>query len=176
MALGFKKIATIAGIPVFQKIIELVTGGFQLDKTGLTDGETIVAGTLMVYDEGTRKAKVVKTAEVYEAINAGTALKVKKGHLFKVGDTMDSVVIDAINTTNADYDTFTMHANVTAEAGDVLASQAVTDLSTGLLHEQVTVADNESVSIVVRGTAFARRIPPIDKSQVPATIILSQSK
>lgn len=176
MALGFSKILTIAGIPVFQKIIETVTGGFKLDKTGLADGIVVPAGALMVYDEVTRLAKVVKNAEVYEAITAGTALKVKKGHLFVVGDTMDSVVIDAIVTTNADYDAVTMHANVTAAVGDVLASQSVADLSTGLLQDQVVVATDESVTIVVSGTAYTRRIPPVDHSQVPATIRLSKSK
>lgn len=176
MALGFRKIITSSGIPVFVQINECVTGGFGLDKAGLADGVTVKAGTLMVYDEGTRKAKVVKTAKVYEAATASAATKVVKGHLFVVGDKIDNVAINAINTSNVDYDTFTMASNVTVVAGDVLASQAVTDLTTGLLQDEVVVADNESVTIVISGTAFARRIPPMEKSQLPGTINLSNSK
>lgn len=44
-------------IPIFQKILETARGGFTLDATGLTVGETISAGTPMVFDEATRKAK-----------------------------------------------------------------------------------------------------------------------
>lgn len=44
-------------IPIFQKILETARGGFTLDATGLTAGEYIPAGTPMVFDEETRKAK-----------------------------------------------------------------------------------------------------------------------
>ena len=44
-------------IPIFQKVLETARGGFTLDATGLTAGETIPAGTPMVFDEETRKAK-----------------------------------------------------------------------------------------------------------------------
>lgn len=176
MALGFRKVITSSGIPVFVTINECVTGGFGLDKAGLADGVTVKAGTLMVYDEATRKAKVVKTARVYADATTATAVKVEKGHLFVVGDDIDSVNVDAIDTSNASYDTFTMASAVTVAAGDVLASQSVTDLTTGLLQDEVVVADNESVTIVISGTAFARRIPPVEKSQLPGTINLSKSK
>jgi hypothetical protein len=43
--------------PIFQKILETARGGFSLDATGLTDGETIPAGTPIAFDEATRKAK-----------------------------------------------------------------------------------------------------------------------
>jgi len=176
MALGFRKVETTEIIPVFSRINETVTGGFALDKAGLTDGQTLKAGTLMVYDEATRKAKVVKTTRAYENANASTSVKVEKGHLLVVGESIDGVAIDAINTSNADYDTLTMHSAVTVVAGDVLASQSVTDLTTGLLHEETVVADNESVTIVISGTAYARRIPPVTKEQLPGTINLSNSK
>lgn len=44
-------------IPIFQKVLEMARGGFTLDATGLTVGEIIPAGTPMVFDEATRKAK-----------------------------------------------------------------------------------------------------------------------
>jgi hypothetical protein len=45
------------------------------------------------FDESTRVAKVVKLAKVYEnATNTATDIKVYKGHMFKVGDYLASVV------------------------------------------------------------------------------------
>lgn len=44
-------------IPVFQKVLETARGGFTLDATGLTAGQTIPAGTPIAFDEATRKAK-----------------------------------------------------------------------------------------------------------------------
>lgn len=58
--MGYLEITEKSGsrtVPIFQKILETARGGFTLDATGLTAGETITAGTPMVYDEATRKAK-----------------------------------------------------------------------------------------------------------------------
>lgn len=58
--MGYLEPTPIAGsrtIPVFQKVLETARGGFTLDATGLTVGQTIPAGTPMVFDEATRKAK-----------------------------------------------------------------------------------------------------------------------
>lgn len=58
--MGYLDITSKTGtrtIPIFQKILETARGGFSLDMTGLTVGETISAGTPMTFDEATRKAK-----------------------------------------------------------------------------------------------------------------------
>lgn len=58
--MGYLEPTSISGsrtIPVFQKVLETARGGFTLDATGLTVGDTIPAGTPMVFDEATRKAK-----------------------------------------------------------------------------------------------------------------------
>lgn len=175
MAIGFKKVYSTEGIPVFQKVLENAQGGFTLDMTGLTAGDEIPKGALVIYDESTRKAKFVKTARVNAAVAAQTAVKVDKGHKLKVGESLDGVAINAINTANADYDTLTMAANVTADAGDILATESTTGKTTGLLHDALTAEENATLSVVIRGTAYARRIPPVAAEQLPATIILSNS-
>lgn len=178
MALGLKLVSTTGGIPVYIKVNELAPGGFILDKTGNADGVTLKAGTLMVYDEATRKAKVVKTATAQAALTAGTALKLLKGHIFVAGDLLKAVAITSIDTTNAAYDTVTMSGNITVTVGEVVASEVVTTAggNTGLLYEEVAVADNQAVDVVIAGTAYARRILPVTKAQIPATINLSNSK
>lgn len=57
--MALQPVSTIVntGVPVWQKVDETAQGGFILDTTGLTAGNTIAAGTAMVIDEATRKAK-----------------------------------------------------------------------------------------------------------------------
>ena len=87
--MGFElKIEKSTGsIPIFQRDYENAQGGFTLDISGLIYGATVPEGTVMGFDESTRKAKVLKVVEVFEnALEIATELKVKKGHLFIVGD------------------------------------------------------------------------------------------
>ena len=175
MAIGFKKVYSTEGTPVFQKVLENAQGGFTLDMTGLTSGEEIPKGALFIYDESTRKATYVRTAKVHETVAAQKAVKVSKGHKVKVGDSLDGVAVNAINTANADYDTLTMASNVSADAGDILATHATTGKTTGLGFDAITAEENATLSVVIRGTAYARRIPPVAQEQLPATLILSNS-
>ncbi len=65
---------------------------------------------------------VCKTATVYEAAaKAATELKVSKGHLFQVGDSIAGSAITAIDSSNASYDKLTLAALAEkAEQGAVL--------------------------------------------------------
>ena len=56
--LGLKKVKGASVKPIFQKVLETARGGFSLDATGLTAGDTIPAGTAIAFDEATRKAKL----------------------------------------------------------------------------------------------------------------------
>lgn len=101
------------GVEIWQTVLETAQGGFSLDPTGLTLGDTIPAGTPIVFDEATRKAKI---------------------------------------------------------GGD-------TDAVKGLLYEDVTVAQDAPITVVIRGTVYARRIPAVSntiKAKIP-NIIFSQS-
>jgi len=165
------------GIPVFQTRLESAIGGFVLDDSALTAADTVKAGQPMGYDEATRVAKVVKLAKVYEnATNVATVIKVYKGHHFKVGDYIAFIVGDAayaitvIDTSNAAYDSLTVGTTLgdaltadtsilfqSSATGAAAAAYSVT--AKGLLYEDTDVADGVSVSVVIRGTVYERRVP-----------------
>jgi hypothetical protein len=177
MAIGFKKVYSTEGIPAFQRVLENAQGGFTLDMTAaaLSEGEEVKKGSLIMYDEETRKGTLVRTARVYEAGTGVTAVKVEKDHNMVVGADIDGVAVNAINTDNADYDVLTLASAVDVAAGDILATADVTGKQTGLLYEGVKAEENATLSVVIRGTVYANRIPPVDADQVPATLILSNS-
>lgn len=177
MAIGFKKVYSTSGIPVFQNVLENAQGGFTLDmsKANLSEGEEVKKGALIIYDEETRKATLVRTARVYEAGTGVSEVKVEKGHNFVKGVEVDGVAVNEINTENADYDVLTLASAVDVEKGTILATEDVSGKNTGLLYEDVTAEENATVSVMIRGTVYANRIAPIDRSQVPDSIILSNS-
>jgi len=194
--LGFTSQTVSGGIPIFQQAYENAQGGFALDKTGLVDGQVIPAGTVMGYDEATRKAKPLKVAVLHaDAANNAVEYQVKKGHIFAVGNYLAAAVggaayaITEINTSNADYDVLkvgtTLGVALTAADGVILFQSSATGADVaalnvaarGLLYSEVTVADNVTVSVTIRGTVYERRIPvvlPAVKSALP-NIIFSQS-
>jgi hypothetical protein len=182
---------------VWQHIADQGTlqGGFSLDESTLTAGETIKAGQPLACNESTRKAKVVKVAEMYaSATNTATDYDVKKGHHFKVGDYLASVAggkayaITVIDTSDANFDTLTVGTTlaVTLSAGDVLfqssatgaSSAAYSDTVNGLLKNDLEVSADAPVTAVNDGKIYARRAPAVNsvmKALVPK-IIYSQSK
>ena len=195
MGLGFKRTYSTGDIPVFQgtgKDIQLAQGGFLLDTTGLTAGAIIKAGQPMIFDEATRKAKPVTTGVLYEtAGGTETNYKVTKGtHSFKVGDYFaakpadKAYAITAINTSNADYDVITVGTTIGAvTAGALVFASSTTGASNssfggvnGLNYREVKVGDGESVSVVIRGTVYARRVPySAELATALPRIIYSQS-
>lgn len=195
MGLQPQKTTVNSGVPVFQKVLETAQGGFVLDDSVLPAGNTVKAGTPISINEATRKAKVSKVAEVYaNASNSATSFQVKKTHQFKVGDYIAKAVggaayaITAIDTSNASYDTVTVGTTlgVALTAGDALFQSSATGASAavvantpnGLLYEDTDVSNGASVSVVLRGTVYDRRIPLIGsvvKALIPSNIIFSQS-
>ncbi|RPE05549.1 hypothetical protein EGT74_24510 [Chitinophaga lutea] len=195
MGVGFKRTLTTGDIPVFQgdgKDIQLAQGGFLLDITGLPASSVIKAGTPMSFDESTRIAKVIITGVVYEnAGAAATSYKVEKGHSFKVGDNFGAVVgddaypITVIDTSNAAYDMITVGTTIGAvAAGALVFKSSATGANAaafafppkGLLFAETTVESGESVSVVIRGTVYARRVPySADLAAALPLIIYSQS-
>lgn len=177
MGIGYKRTDSVGDIPVFQgtgKDIQLAQGGFLLEKGGLADGTLVKAGTPVIFDETTRKAKIVPTGKIVELAAAdAVTYKVAKGHTFKVGDNFASkpsdkaYAITAINTANVDYDTITVGTTIGAvEANALVFGSSTTgpDNSSfggvnGLLYRDQKIGDKESCSVVIRGTVYARRVP-----------------
>lgn len=177
MPIGLKRTLTTGSIPVFQisEHPQLAQGGFALDTTGLTADSVLYAGQPFLFDEATRLAKPLHTGVIYETSGASdTVYKVKKGHLFIVGDNFCKTVgnkayaITAIDTSNASYDSVTVGTTLgTLTAGDfVFASSAAGATAgafpatlKGLLYSDVKVAAGESCSVAIKATVYARRVP-----------------
>lgn len=194
MGITLTREKSTGGIPIFQQVPENAQGGFVLDTTGLTAGLLVPAGTVMGTDATTRLAKVLKVATVQaNAGNTDVAYRVLKSQLFIVGDYLAAVVggkayaITAIDTSNAAYDVLTVGTTlaVALTAGDALFQSSATGASSavyatvakGLLYQGVYVGANEALSVAIRATVYARRIPIVTdaiKALLP-NIIFSNS-
>lgn len=97
--------------------MKMLDGGFLFSKASVPAGTAkLPKGVLLKADLTERTAKVIKTAVLHEAITAlSVAVKVKKGALLLATDILGigtkSVVIGAIDTSNAAYDSFAIEAD-----------------------------------------------------------------
>lgn len=190
--MNITKTVVSTGVAVWSTVHETAIGGFTLDKTGLVDGQIIPAGTPMGYDEATRLAKPVNMAVLNaNATNVATTYQVKKGHNLAVGMHVGytaggtAYTITAIDTTDPNYDVITLGTTlgVALTTGQALFQSSATGASSGafsakgLLYEETTVGTNVGVSVVLRGTLYARRAPVNNASIQEALplIIFSQS-
>ncbi len=193
MGMGYKRTFSTGDIPVFQgtgKDIQLAQGGFILDTDGLPEGFVVKAGHPMSFDESTRKAKALTTGKVVESAGASaTDYKIEKGSTFVVGANFAAKTgnkaypITAIDKSNADYDLVTVGTTIGAvSAGDFVFASTTTGASNsamapnGLNYRDVVVGRDQSVSVVIRGTVYARRVPySVDLATALPRIIYSQS-
>lgn len=193
MALKFKKTETFGDIPVYQQVHEVSQSGYTLDTSGLIAGSVLLPGTVIIPDDATRKAKVLKSAKVV-AIAAADALvyQVEKGHQFATGDNISLVLKGkaypaTVDKSNSLYDTLTVATTLGAAAVGATLYQSSTTGATnsalsgtpkGLLYEPCIVEENATLTVVLRGTVYARRIPgvPADVQALLPLIIFSQSK
>lgn len=195
MGLGFKRVTGTGSVPVFQgygKDISLAQGGFGLDITGLKIGAIIPAGTPMIFDESTRLAKPMVTAKIaVAASNTDVAYKIVKKSLYKVGDYFSAVkggkayAITAIDTSDPSYDLITVGTTlgVALNPGDLTFASTATGASAaalpvlgGVLYSDALVDSGETVSVVIRATVYARRVPyTADIAAALPRIIYSQS-
>lgn len=199
MGLGLTRDTGANSIPVWQGIgkdIQLLQGGVLLATTGIAANTVIPAGTPVVYDEAARTATFTGTGVMYaSAGGSATTYQVKKGHTLKVGDYFASgaaggkaYAITAIDTTNALYDTITVGTTIGATtAGDLVYASTATGATAsayavinGLLYADTIVGVSgagEEISVVIRGTVYARRVPyNTSIAALLDDIIYSQSK
>lgn len=162
------------GIPVYQKILEVAQGGFTLDDSVFANGDIIPIGTVIGYDESTRKAKVAKMGVLQaNATNSATSYQVHKRHNLAVGMSIilaggTARAITAIDTSNASYDAVSVGTTigVAGTAGDAIyVSDIGVTAPKGTLLEELVVDTNATLSVVIRGTLYHRRI-----KQVPASV------
>lgn len=200
MGLGFTRNIATGKIPVWQgddDDYQCAQGGFLLANTGLATGTVLLAGSLVVFSESARTATVL-TGGIANATAGGSATSylVNKGHSFKVGDYLakstaggKAYAITAIDTTSSTvYDTLTVGTTIGAvTAGDQLYASTATGATAsalpaanGLLYDDITVTGvGVSLSPVIRGTIYARRMPLYSSDVAALTglshIIFSQS-
>ena len=193
MGLGLKRREATGDIPVYQIIHEVSQGGYTLDITGLIAGSIIPAGAVFIGDDATRKAKLIKTATVVEMAAADALVyKVSKDHQFATNDNISLVLKGkaypaTVDKSNPNYDTLTVSTTLGAAAvGAVLyqssstgaTNSALSGTPTGLLLESRKVEANTTLTLALRATVYARRIPgvPADVKALLPLIIFSQSK
>lgn len=201
MAVGFVRILGTSGIPIWQgvhKDIQLAQGGFELAATGLPAGSVIPAGTPVVFDEAARTATIVGGAVLFApATNVATAYQVAKGHTLIVGSNLATgatggaaEAITVIDMSPSDHDVLTVGTTLgvaLAAGANLFASSAAGANASaypavnGLLYDDTLAVAGESISVVIRGTVYARRIAFAYSAALAAlaglkNIVFSQSK
>lgn len=127
MAINFQRTTYSGHTPeIWRGECKILPGGFKPKQT-FPIGTVLHRGTPIEVDYTDMSAAVVKTAKV---VAGGTTTKprVAKGHYFVVGDVVtkygsgaSTPTVNAIDTTNADYDVLTLSAAITGlAANDVL--------------------------------------------------------
>lgn len=106
------------------------TGGFVVDQANLVGLSGIIRrGALMEASYTTGVAKILKTALVV-AGGTTSAPRVAKNHIFAVGEFVaktiggTAVIINAIDSSNADYDVLTLSGAITGLVADDVLFQA----------------------------------------------------
>lgn len=111
--------------------IQRLSGGVNFEDADVLTGTLLMPLTPLAVDLKTRKAKAVKNVRVVEKVASGTKVKVAKYSLAYVGmficDGTTTVKVSAIDKSKADYDTITVSAAITPEAGVVLFETASAD-------------------------------------------------
>lgn len=202
MALEIRRSVGSTGIPVWQgkgKDMQIVQGGFALVATGLPRDTIMPAGSPVTYDEAARTAIVYGVATLQAAATGSpTTYRLNKGHGFIATNVIalsalstgaGAFAITAIDTSNTAYDLITVGTTLgNAAVGTGVYFSSATGASAsayppainGLLYDDTFGNVGESVSVVIRGTAYARRLPAYSAGLAALTglknIIFSQSK
>ena len=131
-------------------------GGYDLDITNLPAGTRwIPKGTLLELIAETGKAKVVKSAKVYEnaAANA-TTLKIVENPLIKVGDVLAGSEISAISTEDG-VSTLTVAALASAVSKDDVVTTATSgSIILGFAYDTNDLLENDFPQVTATLQAF----------------------
>lgn len=134
MAAGFKyDLKPMEVTPEMCRVdtIQRLSGGVNFEDSDVPVGTLLMPLTPLAVDLKTRKAKAVKNVRVVEKVTSGTKVKVSKYSLAYVGMFLSNgtttVKVSAIDKSTADYDTLTVSAAITPDAGDVLFEAATSD-------------------------------------------------
>lgn len=111
-----------------------LSGGFNLEVTGLPAGAVIPPLAPLSVDMATRKATLVRRVRVLENGSAAKTLKVSKFGLITPGmylsNSAQTLEVESVDTTNSDYDLITAKADTSAFK------------ATAILHEAAAASGN----------------------------------
>jgi hypothetical protein len=166
--LGMERVLGSQDVPVWQgltKDLQLVQGGFRLDKTGYSTGEILRAGSPVVFDEATRTATVLRTAVIQaDAASNATTYRVQKGSTLNVGDYLASgavggkaYAITAIDTSNSAYDELTVGTTICNGRRSCLRINRNR-------RDRVGIAGNQRLPLR-RNTSYSRGREPFGRNQ-----------
>lgn len=131
-------------------------GGYDLDTTNLPAGTRwLPKGTLLELNTSNGKAKVVKSAVVYENASANaTTLKIVENPLIKVGDTLAGSAISAISTEDG-VSTLTVAALAASVDKDAVVTTATSgSVILGFQYETTDLQDNDFPQVTATLQAF----------------------
>jgi len=181
-----------------------IPGGFNIDLPNFPKGSVVQAGSLIKYDEATRKvdlhiavkvdevaasgATTVKIAKILEAsvLNTGQFLMVAPDGITDAGTGVEVLSIDSSNPA---YDVITIPAlsaelsegTILVEADKVGAGAVVKVVPNALSYYDIFVHPDSTqftVTATIEGTVYERRIPPVADAFKPlfTEITFSQSR
>ena len=150
-----KRTSFVGERPIFSGSPAIVPGGFNLDRSAqkFSDGDIIPAGTLAIYDEQTRKVKIVKTAKV-KSIDSDDSTKVTLvtsnyyEPVFSVGDKVLKAIagtyasapsISKIEKSNGEY-VITLSAAITGLAVDDVIIEVVSSVGKEVITGVISVS------------------------------------
>lgn len=105
-----------------------LSGGFNLEVTGLPAGAVIPPLAPLSVDMATRKATLVRRVRVLENGSAAKTLKVSKFGLITPGmflsNSAQTLEVESVDTTNSDYDLITAKADTSAFKASAILHEA----------------------------------------------------
>ena len=174
MAIEFKSVPYAGDMPVFWRgEARILPGGYKLLQT-FPKGTRIRKGTLLSIVPGTLTANVVKRAVVI-AGGTTTAPRVTKNSYFQVGDLVMDIIgnigraINAIDTSNTEYDVLTLASALTGIAADAQIVEAtaatsaepkfVPNMVVGETTEPLDGADQDTTSAAYDAVVLLGYVP-----------------
>lgn len=108
-----------------------LSGGFNLEVTGLPAGAVIPPLAPLSVDMATRKATLVRRVRVLENGSAAKTLKVSKFGLITPGmflsNSAQTLEVESVDTTNSDYDLITAKADTSAFKASAILHEATAE-------------------------------------------------
>lgn len=176
------------GCPVWYEIGKELSGGFNPDLSKFPKGSVVQTGTPIKVDEVARTAQLHIAVKVHQTAASGDTTvrisKLKAGSVLTPGQflivaptaiagTGTGMTVSAVDSSNPDYDTITLGAALSAELtggtilieADKAGAGAVIKVVPNALSRYDIYNDPDafafSVGVVVEGTIYERRIPPV---------------